>query len=1028
LKEGLLRGVKSFLSIEERPYKTALFRVLVIFVYITIALQYISQIIWVSFSTQNTGTRDPLLFDPLGLLTMVVGALIFFSLIKKKFLDVTSHLLMLLFILLAIRAYYTTGEWYISAILLTLTISISGQLLSPTYSLLYGVFSFIAILLFGYGEISSAQVFNLFLLFTAISFVSFFMSRIISQMYEQRQKKNERLAREINERKRVENLLLKSNDELKLLNSVGETLSETLNLDTVLQTVLLQIRDILDVYSTSIWLNDHEREVNICKHVAGPGKDKVVLEGFELNEGTGLVGKVVQNGISIITDDAERSSDHYKQITDKIEFKVRSILTVPLVINEKVIGAIQLVHGEIDSFSEQDQFLIESIASMASKSIENARLHQALKDQLSEVKRVGIALKESDNKFKILAESTTTGILLIREAKIIYLNPAIEQITGYSGGEILNTPFINFVHQDDKARILKELRSGSAMMNLRFQDEFKYSRKNGTEGWADVTADIVELEGVPTVICTMVDITKYKLSKQKLEKTTQLARESFKAKEEFLASISHEIRTPLNAIVGMSELITRTEDQEDLSKYIGVLKTSTENLLIIINDLLDFSKIEAGKLEIRSDQFNIENTLDDIKQMFEFRTDKKGLDFNVSIRDDIPRMFWGDEYRIKQILMNLIDNAIKFTDKGSITLTICNINLNYERSVLETSFCVIDTGIGIKNEQQNRIFDSFEQVSNKEGGRRSGIGLGLPIVRSLTELLGGTLKLESEYGEGSKFIVTLPLIVSDEQPIISNSVAEMLTSSKELSLKDIKILLIEDNEVNQMVAENLLGNAGAVVAIASDGLSGLNLVEKDKYDIVLLDIELPDIDGYEVAHKIRSECNEPTCDIPIIALTAHAIPEVKRKVLSVGIDDYVTKPFNSDLLIEKIFDLVSRSPNSSADLTYLRSATNDDREIMKEMIHQFFIQMDEVLIELDLAKESKDLELIRSKAHQIKPSITYMGIRRLKSIVESLESEAKINGDFDTIISLLDETKRIYLLSKPELEKFVNSDNSRTRS
>jgi len=391
-----------------------------------------------------------------------------------------------------------------------------------------------------------------------------------------------------------------------------------------------------------------------------------------------------------------------------------------------------------------------------------------------------------------------------------------------------------------------------------------------------------------------------RLQKEILDMRNEELRRQQGFKDQFLANMSHEIRTPLNAILGFANLLLKTSINQDQSQYLNAINMSGENLLVIINDILDFSKVAAGKLNINEVRFELNKLIVNLQNNYGIKALQKNLELKVEVDPDIPRFLVGDPIRLNQILTNLLENAFKFTDEGSIQLK-AEVVSQMDRQ-LTLKFTVSDTGIGIDSKSQKKIFDSFAQAHDQIHIQYGGTGLGLAIVKKLVNLMHGKVKLESTPGKGALFSFTVVMkSAADQMP--PRHQQEDLKSPLNKPEQSIRVLLAEDVPVNQLLAEKILNGFGYEVDVASDGRSALYQLQKNQYDLVLMDLQMPEMDGYETTRQIR-QLEPPLKDIPIIALTAHAMQGEREQCLSVGMNDYVSKPFDPEVLWEKIQKLV----------------------------------------------------------------------------------------------------------------------------
>jgi PAS domain S-box-containing protein len=392
------------------------------------------------------------------------------------------------------------------------------------------------------------------------------------------------------------------------------------------------------------------------------------------------------------------------------------------------------------------------------------------------------------------------------------------------------------------------------------------------------------------------DVTERKQVEKELIKAKEDALQSMRAKEMFLSTMSHEIRTPMNAVIGMTHLLLQEDPKPAQVPNLQTLKFSAENLLVLINDILDFSKIEAGKISFEETTFNLRNFIGGIRSSFDFKAKEKGIAFKILLDSELPEFIVGDTVRLSQIIANLVGNAVKFTEQGRVLLDIVQEARDAESVVI--NFSVTDTGIGIAEEKIRDIFEQFTQASADTTRKYGGTGLGLAIVKRLLQMQGSQVQVESEPGKGSRFWFSLRFKLGAGQPPQPEPVAQ--ANFMFAPLPGVRALLVEDNEINQMVATKFLNKWGVELDYAINGDFALEKIASQAYQIVLMDLQMPVKDGYETAQAIRQLEGDYFKSVPIVALTASAMSDVKAKVVAAGMDDYISKPFNPSDLYHKI--------------------------------------------------------------------------------------------------------------------------------
>ena len=404
---------------------------------------------------------------------------------------------------------------------------------------------------------------------------------------------------------------------------------------------------------------------------------------------------------------------------------------------------------------------------------------------------------------------------------------------------------------------------------------------------------------------------------KELKIETETAIQASKTKSEFLSNMSHEIRTPINAILGMNEMILREAKSETILEYAENVRTAGNNLLGLVNDILDFSKIEAGKMEIIPVEYELSSMINDLVNMIQKRAEKKNLKLVVNVDKTLPTMLFGDEVRIRQVVTNILTNAVKYTEKGSITLSVGFTERKTEN--IKMKFSVKDTGIGIKPEDIKKLFSAFERIEEKRNRTIEGTGLGMNITKKLLNMMGTNLQVESIYGEGSNFSFEIEQKIINAEPIgdfaeaFRRSIKQHQTYHEKFTAPNAKILIVDDTVMNLTVVKGLLKQTRMKIDTAVSGFECLDLVQKNKYDIIFLDHRMPKMDGIETLQEMKKLSNNPNANTPVISLTANAISGAREEYMKAGFQDYLTKPINSAQLEELIMKYLPADKISSAD-------------------------------------------------------------------------------------------------------------------
>lgn len=601
------------------------------------------------------------------------------------------------------------------------------------------------------------------------------------------------------------------------------------------------------------------------------------------------------NTRSVIVDNNYKNSPHYNYIPEGHP-KIENLLIAPMLIANEPFGMLALANKE-GGFTNNDMVLASNIADIAGFAIFQIKQYEEL--------------IISEAKYKGLVDSASDAIFTINSAcEIVLWNKGAEEIFGYSEREAM-------------------LQNVDIIIPERFRDAFKEHinglLKNGCANFTGYKAEVIGLtkdkREIPIDLRMSVtklkneihftyiqrDISDRKIIERDLKIAKEIAESANKAKSEFLSTVTHELRTPLNVMLGFIDIINDTKLDEKQQYYLDCIKLSANLLLNLINDILDISKMEKGKLELNCTTINVRVFVEKIYKMFEIIVKQKGIDFAYNIESDVPEFLYADEARIRQIIINLLGNALKFTDSGLIYFSITR-DKSYkpqDNKKVKLLFLVQDTGIGIPSDKIDYIFEEFTQIDRINTNKFQGSGLGLPICKRLVKLMKGEIWVDSILGKGSAFYFTIEVDIADDTKIIDDRKVidyQKLDLSK---LNNKKILIAEDNSLNQFIIKKILINAGIDVTIASNGQEAIKILSEREFDMVLMDIQMPIMDGVEATKIIRDTSSDViNHNIPIIAFTAHALEHEKDEFLKIGMNDYIFKPIDSKSLIYKIYKLL----------------------------------------------------------------------------------------------------------------------------
>ncbi|THU36881.1 PAS domain S-box protein [Niastella caeni] len=633
-------------------------------------------------------------------------------------------------------------------------------------------------------------------------------------------------------------------------------------------------------------------------------------------------------------------------------------------------------------------------------------------NDITERKRSEIKLKKQEEKYRSIIANMNLGLIEVDlEEKIRYVNQSFCLMSGYEEHEIIGKHAADLFVKDEYKEIIDE-KNSLRQKGLSDAYEMNVKTKHSDANWWLVCGAPLYNDKQQHIgsIGIHLDITQQKILERQLMEAKQIAEKSVHAKDLFLANMSHEIRTPMNAILGMSKQLQKTTLNQQQQSFLEIVGTAAENLLVIINDILDFSKLEAGKVTLEEIGFNMHDLITNTSRVLKLKAEEKGLIFQVSVAPEVNKVLKGDPFRINQVLINLLSNSIKFTKRGRVTLQ-CQIKKN-QPEAQELEIIISDTGKGMDEAYLKNLFNKFSQEDESIARSYGGTGLGMSIVKQLVELMNGSITVKSKKGEGTQVNILLSFAKGTDTDLPkkdnSNVEAHILT--------DKKILLVEDNEMNRVVAETILNQYGATISEAVNGVEAVDAIRNNKYDIVLMDIQMPVMDGLEATRIIRKEIQS---NIPIIALTANAVKGEMEKCIQAGMNDYLSKPFEEEDLIRLIAKWLGREthfapPKTTTvndtplyDLEKLKQITRGDEKFIAKMLQVFINETMTGVANLDQAFEEKNIKQVKFVAHRMKSSLNNLNIFTAARIAEQIEKAEWTEPEYPILANQIHAFKQI---------------------
>jgi len=660
--------------------------------------------------------------------------------------------------------------------------------------------------------------------------------------------------------------------------------------------------------------------------------------------------------------------------------------------------------------------------------------------------------KTEDSQYaRSLIEASLDPLVTISaEGKITDMNEATVNITGVTREFLTGTDFFDYFTVPHKAReVYQEVfAKGSVadspltlrhidgkLTDVLFNGSIYKDDRGTVQGVVIVARDVTQQKRIATELTEAIVSAEMATliaeeAKLKAESATIIANDAVKAKQQFLSNMSHEIRTPMNAIIGFTKVLLKTNMSAKQKEYLEAIKLSGDALIVLINDILDLAKVDAGKMTFEQIPFKMERSIAAILHLFQTKIQEKNLKLEKEYDNRIPEALLGDPVRLNQIILNLVSNAVKFTTKGNITVSVKLLDEDEKEASIE--FAVTDTGIGIPESKIEKIFENFQQATSGTSRLYGGTGLGLAIVKQLVEAQSGTIQVSSKENEGSTFSFVLKFQKTNTETEFESEPIE-----PDLNITGIKVLVAEDIALNQLLMRTLLEDFGFECDIADNGKIATDKIQAQKYDVVLMDLQMPVMNGFEATGFIR---NELKSDIPIIALTADVTTVDLTKCKTVGMNDYIAKPVDEKLLYRKIVGIVKKTPKVTevildvqpehiktkcTNLDYLNKRTKSNPALMTEMISLYLVQIPLLVMSMKKGFKEKDWSTLHTAVHKMIPSFSIMGISSdFEKMAQKVQVFATNQQESEGIPEMIQQLGKVLMQSCDELQQELKQLNT----
>lgn len=788
---------------------------------------------------------------------------------------------------------------------------------------------------------------------------------------------------------------------IELQKDIAKDLSVTLSLHNASHILLENLLRINDFFGGAVFLFNNKNELCFEYQVGIDSlNNKIFFQADSLE--TTLTQK---QEVTIIK---RQTNNNEFNVFEKIE-KANYFIVSPINLNKEIVGSILLISSKSDLPKKIVTNTVEAVTAKIGGIVGRIDIENLLKEQ-------------QNNLHSLFTGISDILLIINTEGRIIHFNPVACEKLGYTEDELGNKN-LNQLHPSELSFDIKNILEKAIKVNNTLS-LFPYITANNEIIPAETKFSHGKWNNKEMLFLVVRDLRERKMAQEELTLARKKAEEANKAKTVFLANMSHAFRIPMNSIIGMSELLLKTDLTKKQFNFLNVIIKSAENLMMIVNDLLDISKIESGEITLNNKTFSLKDVISSVINNQFYNVRNKGIellsDYVVYGEDYYLK---GDSARLNQILLNLVENAIKFTEKGKIEIKIDKQNSC--NNLCKFYFEVSDTGTGISTDRLNEIYSSINNNRPITTETNGSSGLGIVISNKLIEIMGGKLEINTEPEKGSTFKFSLQFEAGNEHELLIDSSDNKIQKHP---IDNIKILLAEDQVFNQMVVQSMVEDWGFEIDIVDNGFQAIDKLKNNTYDVILMDIQMPEMDGIEATKHIRNNLQKPVSETPIIAITANAYSNDHKKYLEFGMNDTISKPFKSQILFHKIanllgmsnsnflhynenysdIELISINSNENLyDLSALKGISKGKKNAVDNMLKVFIDKSAEEMQSIKSSFEKNNIKQIASVAHKMKPALAYLGMKLLESKINEIQLLANENNNIEKIGYLITQSEQL---------------------